>query len=120
MNGDRDELLAAAYGALAQLQYAHDVAVEAVIAEVRERTGEQLLVRRPSVLDAGYSDLADMAEQTRRYTQAWRLIGTQLRPDDSRSLGTALKVMPAHLAHEITGHLRAAGVLPPDGPVRSG
>lgn len=114
--GGREELLAAGYAALAQLQYAHDVAVETVINEVRERTGEQLLVRRPSVLDAGYADLADMAEQTRAYAEAWRLIRTQLQPDDARTLGALLKVIPAHLAHEITAKLRAAGVLPVEVP----
>lgn len=120
MTADDEELLAAGYAALAQLQQAHDVAVEAVISEVQQRTGERLLVRRPSVLDAGYRDLADMAEQTRHYIEAWRLIRTQLPRDDTRSLGALLKVVPAHVAHEITGHLKAARVLPADGPLRSG
>ena len=120
MTDEREELISAGYAAIAQLQYVHEVAVEAVISEVRERTGEQLLVRQPGVLDAGYADLASMAEQTRRYSEAWRLICTQLKPDDPRSLGSLLKVISAHIAHEITGHLRGAGVLPVDGPLRSG
>jgi hypothetical protein len=119
VSADREELLAAGYAALAQLQYAHDVAVETVVNEIQHRTGERLLVRRPGVLDARYSDLAEMAEQTHRYAQAWRLFCTQVQPDDPRRLGTVLKVIPAHVAHEITGHLRAAGVLPADGPARS-
>jgi hypothetical protein len=107
---DREELLAAACAALAQLRHAHDVAVETVVHEVQKRTGERLLVR-PGVLDAGYEHLAGMAQQTEHYAEAWRLIQQWMRATDTRSLGATLKVIPAQAAHEITDHLRAAGVL---------
>ncbi|MBP5915746.1 hypothetical protein F3K34_27170 [Streptomyces sp. LBUM 1486] len=111
MNGDRAELIAAGHEALAQLQYAHEVAIETVINEVQQQTGERLLVRQPGVLDASYGDLARMAVQVEHYAEAWRLVREWLLPGDCRTLGSVLKVMPAPVAHGITGHLRAAGVL---------
>lgn len=111
VSGDRAELIAAGHAAIIQLQYAHGVAIETVVNEVQQRTGEKLLVRQPGVLDAGYGDLAGMARQTEHYAEAWRLICKWMLPDDSRSLGSVLKVIPAEVAHEITGHLRAAAVL---------
>lgn len=111
MNGEREVMLAAGRGALERLQHAHEVAVECVVSEVQQHTGERLLVRRPSVLDATFEDLAAMEEQTRHYAAAMAMIRQWMRATDTRSLGSVLKVIPAQVAHEITDHLRAAGVL---------
>lgn len=113
MSDDRDqaEVLAAGYAALAQLQYAHEVAMETVVNEVRQQTGERLLVRQPGVMDATLRDLAGMELQTQHFAAAMKLIRQWLLPTDGRPLGSLLKVIPAEVAHEVTDHLRAAGVL---------
>lgn len=118
VSGDREELLAAGYVAVVQLQAVLDAGIEDVVRRVELLTGERLLVR-PGVLDATYDDLAAMARQTEHYAEAWRLIRQWLHAKDTRSLGSVLKVLPAGVAHEITDRLRAAGVLPADGPQRS-
>ena len=111
MSGEREVMLAAGYAALERLRHAHEAAIESVVSEVQQQTGQKLLVRRPGVLDASYGDLARMAEQTEHYAEAWRLIREWLPARDGRSLGSLLKVIPARTAHEIADHLRAAGVL---------
>lgn len=112
VNGEREALLAAGYAALERLQHAHEVAVESVVSEVQQHTGERLLVRRPALLDASFADLAAMEAQTEHYAAAMALIRPWMHAADTRSLGSVLKVIPAQVAHEITDHLRAAGVLP--------
>jgi hypothetical protein len=104
-------MLAAGRAALERLQHAHEVAVESVVSEVQQHTGERLLVRRPGVLDASFADLAAMEAQTEHYAAAMALIRQWMHAADTRSLGSVLKVIPAQVAHEITDHLRAAGVL---------
>jgi hypothetical protein len=111
VNDEHAELVEAGYRALAELQHMHEAAIEVLVTEILQRTGTKLLVRQPGVLDASYEDLARMAAQAAHYGEAWRLIGGWLRPTDIRTLGAVLKVMPAQQAHEITGLLRAAGVL---------
>ncbi|MCX4906862.1 hypothetical protein [Streptomyces sp. NBC_00878] len=111
MTGEREAMVEAGYAALARLQHAHEVAVESVVSEVQQHTGERLLVRRPGVLDAALGDLAAMEEQTQHYAAAMVLIRRWMLPTDRRPLGALLKVIPAQVAHEITDHLRAAGVL---------
>jgi hypothetical protein len=111
VSGDREELLAAGYAALARLQHAHEVAVESVVNEVQQHTGERLLVRRPGVLDATFEGLAAMEAQTQHYAAAMAMIRRWMHATDTRPLGAVLKVIPAQVAHEITDHLRAAGVL---------
>ncbi|GGK65507.1 hypothetical protein [Streptomyces flaveus] len=111
MSDDRAELIAAGHAAIVQLQYAHEVAIETVVNEVQQRTGERLLVRQPGVLDATFGDLAAMEEQTKHYAAAMTLIRQWMLPTDARSLGSLLKVVPAEVAHQVMDHLRAAGVL---------
>jgi hypothetical protein len=113
VSAESELLLAAGYAAVARLQAAHDVAVETVVAEVQERTGERLLVR-PGILDAQFGDLARMAQQTEHFNEAWRLISTWLLPSDQRPLGTMLKIIPTEAAEEITAHLVGAGLLADD------
>jgi hypothetical protein len=113
VSGEREVLLAAGYAAVARLQAAHEVAVEQVVTEVHERTGERLLVR-PGILDAQFGDLARMAQQTEHYAEAWRLICTWLLPGDRRPLGTMMKIIPTAAAEEITAHLVGAGLLAED------
>lgn len=111
MNSERELLLAAGYAALERLQHAHEAAIESVVNEVQQHTGERLLVRRPGVLDATFEDLAAMEEQTQHYAAAMAMIRRWMNATDTRSLGSVLKVIPAQVAHEITDRLRAAGVL---------
>lgn len=113
VSGESEVLLAAGYAAVARLQAAHEVAVEQVVTEVRERTGERLLVR-PGVLDAQFGDLARMARQTEHYAEAWRLIRGWMLPSEPRSLGSVLKVIPTSAAVEIIEQLRGAGLLAAD------
>ena len=111
MSGEREVMLAAGRAALERLQHAHEVAVECVVNEVQQHTGERLLVRRPALLDASFADLAAMEAQTEHYAAAMALVRQWMHVTDTRSLGSVLKVIPAQVAHEITDHLRAAGVL---------
>ena len=130
MSGEREVMLAAGRAALERLQHAHEVAaqdeeqhqqqadaaigdggMECVVNEVQQHTGERLLVRRPALLDASFADLAAMEAQTEHYAAAMALVRQWMHVTDTRSLGSVLKVIPAQVAHEITDHLRAAGVL---------
>lgn len=111
MSDDREVLLAAGYAALERLQLAHETAVETVVHEVQQRTGERLLVRQPGILDATFQDLAVMEEQTQHYAEAMALVRQWMLPTDARSLGMLLKVTPAEVAHQVMDHLRAAKVL---------
>jgi hypothetical protein len=107
----REELLAAGRAALAELNYAHDVAVEAVVTEVQQQTGEQLLVRRPGVLDAGWADLARMSWQASNFEAAVQLLRPLLE-HDGRTLGALLKTADPLVVRDVRRHLVEAGVLP--------
>lgn len=107
----REEFLAAGRAALAELHYAHDAAVEAVVTEVQQQTGEQLLVRRPGILDAGWDDLRQMSWQCSNFEAAIRLLRPLLE-HDGRTLGAILKVADPLLVRDVRRHLVEAGVLP--------
>lgn len=111
MNGDREAVVAAGLGALARLQAAHAVAVETVVDEVRQRTGEELLVRRPGILDAGWADVARMSWQCSNFEAAVRLLRPLLE-HDGRTLGAVLKTADPLLVRDVQRHLVEAGVLP--------
>lgn len=105
----RERIVAEAAQQLAVLQQT----AEQIVEMANMAAGEPVLVRRqPSVLDAHFSDLAAMEQQTSHFAEAMRLIKQWLSPGDQRSLGSILKVMPADVAHEITKHLHGAGLLP--------
>ncbi|MDX3570809.1 hypothetical protein [Streptomyces sp. ID05-47C] len=115
LSGDgREEMLAAGHAALAQLQYAHDVAVESVVTEVQQQTGVRLLTRRPGVLDASWDDLRRMSWQCSNFEAAVRLL-RPLMANDGRPLGAVLKTADVLLVRDATRHLVEAGVLPSAG-----
>ncbi|MCT7353614.1 hypothetical protein N4P33_15740 [Streptomyces sp. 15-116A] len=111
MSGDREEILAAGRAAVVQIQQAFDAALEDVVRNVRERTGEQLLVRRPGVLDARWLDLAQMSWQASNFEAAVRLLRPVMEHSD-RTLGAVLKTGEAILVRDVTRHLVEARVLP--------
>lgn len=111
MNGNREEVLAAGRAAVARLQVAFDAGIEAVVQQVQEETGERLLVRAPSVLDAGWHQLWRMSWQASNFEAAVRLLEPLMRNSD-RPLGTVLKTADAALVQAVTRHLVQAGVLP--------
>jgi hypothetical protein len=93
-----------------EARQALDSIIGSAVEAVEEVTGERLLVK-PSVLDARAADLAAMERQTEHYREAMRLYRQWWTPGDRRTLGALLKVIPTEVAHEITGHLTAAGLL---------
>lgn len=111
MSGDRAEVLAAGAAVLARLQSAYDASIEEVVRQVRERTGEKLLTRRPSVLDATWDDLWRMSWQASNFEAAMRLL-EPLMKDSDRPLGTFLKTTDPALTRDVARHLVEAGVLP--------
>lgn len=115
MNGEREEVLAAGHAVLARLQTAYDASIEEVVRQVHEQTGEKLLCRRPSVLDARWDDLWRMSWQASNFEAAVRLL-QPLMKNDCRSLGAVLKTADAGLVQAVSRHLVEAGVLPrPEG-----
>lgn len=111
MSGDREALVAAGRAALVRLQIAFDAAVQDVVQRVEEGAGETLLVRRPSVLDAGWPDLRHMSWQASNFEAAVTLLKPVMEHGD-RSLGAALKTADPLLVQDVTRHLVEAGVLP--------
>ena len=111
MSGDREELIAAGHAALVQLQIAFDAAVADVVQRVEAGAGEKLLVRRPTVLDAGWDDLRRMSWQASNFEAAVTLL-QPLMKDDVRSLGALLKTAEPIVARDVARHLVEAGVLP--------
>lgn len=98
--------------ALARLATLGEMA-EQVVSQANDAAGERILTRRqPGILDARHTDLAAMETQARHYIEAMALIRQWLLPNDTRTLGAALKVAPAEVAAAITAHLVEAGVLP--------
>lgn len=113
MNGGREDILAAGRAAVVQVQRAFDAALEDIVQRVAAETGEQLLVRRPGVLDAGWADLARMSWQASNFEQAVRLLRPVMEGSD-RNLGTVLKTSDAVTARDVRRHLVQAGVLADD------
>lgn len=111
VTGEREVLLAAGRAALTRLALAHETAVETVLAEVQERTGERLLVRRPGVLDAGWDDLRRMSWQASNFEAAVKLL-QPLMKNDGRTLGAVLKTAEPVVVQAVARHLVEAGVLP--------
>lgn len=109
--GDREELLAAGRAALATLQSAYDAAVADVVQRVEEGAGEKLLVRKPSVMDASWSDLWAMAWQASNFEEAVRLLRPVME-HDGRTLGNVLKTADPAVVRDARRHLVEAGVLP--------
>ncbi|MEV2228392.1 hypothetical protein AB0H69_07405 [Streptomyces phaeochromogenes] len=111
MNGDREELLAAGREALVQLQIAFDAAIADVVQRVEAASGEKLLVRRPTVLDAGWENLRAMSWQASNFEAAVQLLRPTMEHDE-RALGSVLKTADPCLVRDVTRHLVEAGVLP--------
>ncbi|MDJ1131770.1 hypothetical protein [Streptomyces iconiensis] len=65
----------------------------------------------PSVLDSRPEMLEDLAHRARHVAAAVDLAKEWMRPDETRDLGSLLKVVPPEVFEEITGHLRCAGLL---------
>ncbi|WP_103543340.1 hypothetical protein [Streptomyces sp. SM1] len=113
MSGDREEILAAGRAAVAHITQAFDAALEDVVRNVQEQTGEQLLVRRPGVLDARWVDLARMSWQASNFEHAVRLLRPVMEHSD-RSLGAVLKTGEPFLVRDARRHLAQAAVLADD------
>lgn len=113
MNADREEILAAGRAAVAHITQAFDAALEDVVRNVQEQTGEQLLVRRPGVLDARWVDLARMSWQASNFEHAVRLLRPVMEHSD-RSLGAVLKTGEPFLVRDVRRHLVQAAVLADD------
>jgi hypothetical protein len=111
VSGDA-ELIADSLATLEELAEVYTAAVAQVVDLVQDRTGQRLVTGRPGILDAGIEDLARMETQAEHYLAAMKLIRSWLRPSETVPLGHRLKVIPAEQAERITGHLRAAGLLP--------
>ena len=91
-----------------------DMIIDQAVTEVEKITGERLLVRQPTVMDAHLIDLARMRRQAEQFIEAYKLITVWLQHDDQRTLGSLLKTLPPETAQEITLRLVMAGVLPRD------
>ncbi|MCZ4515695.1 hypothetical protein O3Q52_47835 [Streptomyces sp. ActVer] len=111
MNGDREELIAAGRAALEQLEVAFDAAITDVVRRVEAASGEKLLVRRPGVLDAVWTDLRGMSWQASNFEHAVQLLRPVMEHDE-RPLGAVLKTADPCLVRDVTRHLVEAGVLP--------
>lgn len=113
MNAGREEILAAGRAAVAHITQAFDAALEDVVRNVQEQTGEQLLVRRPGVLDAHWEQLRQMAWQCSNFEAAVQLLRPVMEHSD-RSLGTVLKTGEPFLVRDVRRHLAQAAVLADD------
>lgn len=116
MSGDeREQLLAAGRAAVLQLRSATDEGIRDIVQRVEALTGETILVPRPDILDAKWSDLWRMSWQASNFEAAVKLLQPLMVEAGAKSLGTVLKTADPVLAQNVRRHLVEARVLSEDG-----
>lgn len=113
---DESERREIARRAARQLQAGLDD-LAAAATEVEEATGQRVLHRRPSILDAQRADIDHITRQATSWLLAVAVVNRWLLPArDKRTVGALLKVLPRDEQLKLLGHLHDAGALD-NGPV---
>ncbi|MER5662328.1 hypothetical protein [Streptomyces mirabilis] len=104
------ELITDARATLAHIDEVADRARKAVVDLVRARTGREINVRPPSVMDATREQLIDAGRRARHAHEAMRLIFRFTWSAEYATLGALMRELPEDVREQIADHLWKAGL----------